>query len=148
MEIIPQAIEDARRNARLNQIGKRGVFRGGKRRKCCRNSMKRRKPKAGSPCADVIVVDRPGRACDAKLLDTIPQNGAAEGGVCELRFGNPARDLKILCAGGYRLERVRAVDNFCQTVHTECVVRPLSGGDLMGSGGCQIVRERTGKFEI
>ena len=33
-----------------------------------------------------------------------------------------ARDLKILCAGGYRLERVRAVDNFCQTVHVETVV--------------------------
>ena len=32
-----------------------------------------------------------------------------------------ARDLKLLCAGGYRLERVRPVDQFAHTVHVETV---------------------------
>ena len=33
-----------------------------------------------------------------------------------------ARDLKILEAGGYELKKVRAVDQFGQTVHVECVI--------------------------
>ena len=33
-----------------------------------------------------------------------------------------ARDLRMLCDGGYELKRIRAVDQFGGTVHTECVV--------------------------
>jgi 23S rRNA (uracil1939-C5)-methyltransferase len=34
-----------------------------------------------------------------------------------------ARDLKILCDGGYELVKVRGVDQFAQTVHTEVCVK-------------------------
>ena len=80
------------------------------------------KAQGRKPCADVIVVDPPRKGCDAKLLDTILKMAPPKVVYVSCDSATLARDLKILCAGGYRLERVRAVDNFCQTVHVETVV--------------------------
>ena len=120
VEIIPQAIEDARRNARLNQIGNAEFF-VGKAEEVLPEFYEKEKAQGRKPCADVIVVDPPRKGCDAKLLDTILKMAPPKVVYVSCDSATLARDLKILCAGGYRLERVRAVDNFCQTVHVECV---------------------------
>ena len=121
VEIIPQAIEDARRNARLNQIENAEFF-VGKAEEVLPEFYEKEKAEGRQPYADVIVVDPPRKGCDEKLLDTILKMSPPKVVYVSCDSATLARDLKILCGGGYRLERVRAVDNFCQTVHVETVV--------------------------
>lgn len=120
VEIIPQAIEDARRNARLNQIENAEFF-VGKAEEVLPEFYEKEKAEGRQPYADVIVVDPPRKGCDEKLLDTILKMSPPKVVYVSCDSATLARDLKILCGGGYRLERVRAVDNFCQTVHVETV---------------------------
>ena len=71
---------------------------------------------------DVIVVDPPRKGCDGECLKAMI---AAEPKRIVYVSCDPAtlaRDLRVLCDGGYELERIRGVDQFGMTVHTECVV--------------------------
>lgn len=120
VEIIPQAIEDARRNARLNHIENAEFF-VGKAEDILPEFYEKEKAAGRQPYADVIVVDPPRKGCDAKLLETILKMEPPKVVYVSCDSATLARDLKILCEGGYRLARVQAVDNFCQTVHTEVV---------------------------
>ena len=70
---------------------------------------------------DVIVVDPPRKGCDEKCLDTMLKMAPARIVYVSCDSATLARDLKLLCAGGYRLERVRPVDQFAHTVHVETV---------------------------
>ena len=71
---------------------------------------------------DVIVVDPPRKGCDEKCLDTMLKMAPFRIVYVSCDSATLARDLKLLCAGGYRLERVRPVDQFAHTVHVETVV--------------------------
>ena len=71
---------------------------------------------------DVIVVDPPRKGCDEKCLDTMLKMAPSRIVYVSCDSATLARDLKLLCAGGYRLERVRPVDQFAHTVHVETVV--------------------------
>lgn len=116
VEIIPQAIDDARQNAVCNHISNAEFFVG--------------KAEEVLPAAyekeeshpDVIVVDPPRKGCDEKCLDTMLKMAPARIVYVSCDSATLARDLKLLCAGGYRLERVRPVDQFAHTVHVETVV--------------------------
>ena len=116
VEIIPQAIDDARQNAVRNHISNAEFFVG--------------KAEEVLPAAyekeeshpDVIVVDPPRKGCDEKCLDTMLKMAPARIVYVSCDSATLARDLKLLCAGGYRLERVRPVDQFAHTVHVETVV--------------------------
>ncbi len=70
---------------------------------------------------DVVVVDPPRKGCDGKLLQTILSAAPERIVYVSCDPATLARDARILCEGGYRLVRVRPVDNFCQTVHVESV---------------------------
>ena len=115
VEIIPQAIDDARQNAVRNHIANAEFFVG--------------KAEEVLPAAyekeeshpDVIVVDPPRKGCDEKCLDTMLKMAPARIVYVSCDSATLARDLKLLCAGGYRLERVRPVDQFAHTVHVETV---------------------------
>ena len=116
VEIIPQAIDDARQNAVRNHISNAEFFVG--------------KAEEVLPAAyekeeshpDVIVVDPPRKGCDEKCLDTMLKMAPSRIVYVSCDSATLARDLKLLCAGGYRLERVRPVDQFAHTVHVETVV--------------------------
>ena len=116
VEIIPQAIDDARQNAVRNHISNAEFFVG--------------KAEEVLPAAyekeeshpDVIVVDPPRKGCDEKCLDTMLKMAPVRIVYVSCDSATLARDLKLLCAGGYRLERVRPVDQFAHTVHVETVV--------------------------
>ena len=116
VEIIPQAIDDARQNAVRNHISNAEFFVG--------------KAEEVLPAAyekeeshpDVIVVDPPRKGCDEKCLDTMLKMAPFRIVYVSCDSATLARDLKLLCAGGYRLERVRPVDQFAHTVHVETVV--------------------------
>ena len=116
VEIIPQAIDDARQNAVRNHIANAEFFVG--------------KAEEVLPAAyekeeshpDVIVVDPPRKGCDEKCLDTMLKMAPSRIVYVSCDSATLARDLKLLCAGGYRLERVRPVDQFAHTVHVETIV--------------------------
>ncbi len=115
VEIIPQAIDDARQNAVRNHISNAEFFVG--------------KAEEVLPAAyekeeshpDVIVVDPPRKGCDEKCLDTMLKMAPFRIVYVSCDSATLARDLKLLCAGGYRLERVRPVDQFAHTVHVETI---------------------------
>ncbi|MCC8151069.1 MAG: 23S rRNA (uracil(1939)-C(5))-methyltransferase RlmD [Lachnospiraceae bacterium] len=120
VEIVPQAIEDARRNARLNEIDNAEFF-VGKAEEILPEFYEKEAREGRQAHADVIVVDPPRKGCDRRLLETILAMAPKRIVYVSCDPATLARDLKVLCEGEYRLERVRVVDNFCQTVHTETV---------------------------
>lgn len=122
VEIVPQAIEDARRNAALN--GMENVeFMVGK----AEEILPEKYEKEGVS-ADVIVVDPPRKGCDPELLDTMLQIRPKRIVYVSCDPATLARDLKLLCAGGYKLQKVQPVDQFPHSVHVENVCLLLRKG--------------------
>ena len=117
VEIIPQAIEDAKRNAALNGI-ENVEFYVGK----AEEVLPREYEKNGI-YADVIVVDPPRKGCDEKLLKTIIKMQPKRVVYVSCDSATLARDLKYLCEMGYEVKRVCPVDQFGMTVHCEVCVK-------------------------
>jgi 23S rRNA (uracil1939-C5)-methyltransferase len=124
IEIIPQAIQDARENAEINHMTN-VQFYVGKAEEVLPQFYEKEKAAGGNPDKlhpDVIVVDPPRKGCDEKCLETMLAMQPERIVYVSCDSATLARDLKILCEGGYELRRVRAVDQFGQTVHVESVV--------------------------
>ena len=115
IEIVPQAIEDARANAARNGIAN-ATFHAG----ATEDVLPRLVADGLRP--DVIVLDPPRKGCDAAVLDAILQ--ARPSRVVYVSCGAPtlARDAKALAAGGYKVEKVQCVDMFCWTGAVETVM--------------------------
>lgn len=118
VEVIPEAIEDARENARKNGIANAEFF-AGKAEEVLPGFYERGEGQMCRP--DVIVVDPPRKGCDEVCLQTILKMQPEKVVYVSCDSATLARDLKILCGGGYALERGRVCDQFCQGVHVETV---------------------------
>lgn len=116
VEIIPQAIENARENAVINQIENVEFF-VGKAEEVLPEKYEKEQIKA-----DVIVVDPPRKGCDEKCLNTIVRMQPERIVYVSCAPATLARDLKVLCGGGYELKRVGAVDQFGHTGHVEVII--------------------------
>ncbi len=116
VEIIPQAIEDARTNAKLNNITNAEFFVG------AAEEVLPKKYKEDNIQADVIVVDPPRKGCEQSLLDTIIVMAPKRVVYVSCDPATLARDLKYLCDKDYKLEKIRVVDQFSHSVHVETVV--------------------------
>ena len=131
VEIVPQAIDDARENAKRNEITN-ATFYVGKAEEVLPEFYARLSAEADKkgPAAgqadmlhpDVIVVDPPRKGCDQDCLDTMLKMQPEKIVYVSCDSATLARDLKILCEGGYELKKVRGVDQFGHTVHVETVV--------------------------
>ena len=126
VEIIPQAIDDARENARINGIENVEFF-VGKAEEVLPGWYQQYAVSGGDSAgnearADVVIVDPPRKGCDEALLGTIVEMAPERVVYVSCDPATLARDLKYLCGQGYVLERVRAVDMFPETVHVETVV--------------------------
>lgn len=117
MEIVPQAIEDARRNARLNGMENVEFF-VGKAEEVLPEQYEK-----NQIYADVIVVDPPRKGCDQMCLDTILKMRPERVVYVSCDSATLARDLRYLVDGGYEVKKVRGCDMFPQSGHCECVVR-------------------------
>ncbi|NLJ97602.1 MAG: 23S rRNA (uracil(1939)-C(5))-methyltransferase RlmD [Clostridiales bacterium] len=115
VEIIPQAIEDARTNAKINNINNAKFYVG------AAEEVLPRKYKEDNIKADVIVVDPPRKGCDESLLQTILEMEPDRIVYVSCDPATLSRDLKYLCAGGYELKKVRAVDQFGHSAHVETI---------------------------
>ena len=115
VEIVPQAIEDARKNAECNHI-ENATFYVGKA-----EEVLPRLYEEEHIFADVICVDPPRKGCDEACLNTIIKMAPKRIVYVSCDSATLARDLKYLCENGYEIRKVRAVDQFGQTVHVETV---------------------------
>jgi len=116
VEIIEQAILDARENAKRNGIENAEFFVGK-----AEEVLPREYEKHGV-YADVIVVDPPRKGCDEVCLETILKMQPERVVYVSCDSATLARDLRILCDGGYEIRKVRACDQFCHSTHVETVV--------------------------
>lgn len=117
VEIIPQAIEDARENARRNGIENVEFF-VGKAEEVLPEQYER-----NHVHADVIEVDPPRKGCDPVCLETILKMAPERVVYVSCDSATLARDVKFLEENGYRATRVRPVDMFPMGGHCECVVK-------------------------
>ena len=124
VEIIPQAIEDARRNAVINKIENAEFYVGKAEEVLPKYYENYRQEHQGETArADVIVVDPPRKGCEESLLQTMIQMKPERIVYVSCDSATLARDLKYLCESGeYTLTRWCAVDQFPNTVHVETVV--------------------------
>ncbi len=122
VEIVPQAIEDAKSNAALNGITNASFF-VGKAEEVLPEfyEKKSRETETDMLHPDVIVVDPPRKGCDEKCLETMLRMKPERIVYVSCDPATLARDLKILCEGGYELRKVRPVDQFGHTTHVETV---------------------------
>ena len=116
VEIVPQAIEDARRNAEINGIHNAEFF-VGKAEEVLPEQFEK-----NHVHADVIVVDPPRKGCDAVCLDTILKMRPERVVYVSCDSATLARDLRYLADGGYVVERGKCCDMFPGTVHVESVI--------------------------
>ncbi len=112
VECVPEAIENAKRNAMLNNI-KNAEFYVGNSEDLAENFKD----------ADVIIIDPPRKGCDQKLLKTIDDISPKKVVYVSCNPATLARDLKILDGYGYKADTVYPFDLFPKTNHVECVVR-------------------------
>ncbi len=117
VEIIPEAIADARKNAEINGITNAEFFVGK-----AEEVLPQKYEEFEKSHADVIVVDPPRKGCDSKCLETILAMAPEKVVYVSCDPATLARDLRILTEGGYELRHVRAVDQFPQTSHVETIV--------------------------
>lgn len=123
VEIVPPAIEDAKKNAQINDIENASFF-VGKAEEVLPQYYENysREHDGENASADVIVVDPPRKGCEESLLRTMADMQPERIVYVSCDSATLARDVKFLRGNGYEVEKVRAVDQFPHTVHVETVV--------------------------
>ena len=116
VEVVPEAIEDARRNAELNGLTN-AEFAAGESEVLIPKWYKE------GNAADVLVVDPPRKGCDEALLQTIIEMKPKKVVYVSCNPATLARDLRILEDGGYKTVEVQPVDMFPMTTHVEAVAK-------------------------
>lgn len=123
VEIVPQAIDDAKENAKINAIDNAEFFVGKAEEVLPEYYAEYEREHNGETAhADVIVVDPPRKGCDETLLETIVKMQPEKVVYVSCDSATLARDLKYLCANGYEIKMCRGVDQFPQSVHVETIV--------------------------
>ncbi len=113
IEVVPQAIANAKENAALNGI-KNCEYHCGTAEAVA--------PKLIGEKPDVVILDPPRKGCEESLLQTVAKTGAKRIVYVSCKPSTLARDLKILTELGYKAEKLQAVDLFPRTPHIETVV--------------------------
>lgn len=113
-EIVPEAIENAKKNAAVNGHGNAEFFCGDAGEFASRLASDGIKP-------DAAVIDPPRKGCDTLTLDSLVKMSPSRIVMISCNPATAARDAKYLCEKGYSLKKVRAFDLFGRTGHVECV---------------------------
>ncbi len=115
VEIVPQAIEDAKQNAQINGI-KNAQFYVGKAEEVLPERYER-----DEIYGDIIVVDPPRKGCEESVLETMVKMRPEKIVYVSCDSATLARDVKYLRERGYEVVKVKAVDMFPHSVHVETV---------------------------
>lgn len=114
VEIVPDAVDDAKKNAQINNI-KNAEFICGDAEAAARLLMQQ------GEHADIIIVDPPRKGCSPILLETIFKMSPKKIVMISCNSATMARDIKILTNMGYNIQKIQPVDMFPRTGHVECV---------------------------
>lgn len=115
VEIIPQAIDNAKQNARLNGIENAEFI-------CGDAPQAAQKLKEQEEAIDVIIVDPPRKGLTPELITTVSEFAPKRVVYVSCDCATLARDIKIFLEKGFTLEKLTPVDMFPRTAHVECVV--------------------------
>ena len=116
VEIVPEAIENAKKNAEKNGVDNAEFYVGKSEEvitKMYEEGVK----------ANVVVVDPPRKGCEEVLLETFVNMGVEKIVYVSCDPATLGRDLGYLCRNGYKVEEVQPVDMFPHTTHVETVVK-------------------------
>lgn len=114
VEVIPQAIEDAKRNARLNGIENVEFY-------CADAGQAAADFEKSGLRPDVVIVDPPRKGCSTEALEAIIRMQPDRIVYISCDPATLARDLAIFSEKGYSIKHLKAVDLFPRTAHVECV---------------------------
>ncbi len=114
VEVVPQAIENAKKNAELNNA-KNAEFICADAKKAAKELLQ----KGLKP--DVIIIDPPRQGCDKEVIESITQMSPEKVVMISCNPSTAARDAKLLCERGYKLLKYMAIDLFPKTSHVETV---------------------------
>ena len=115
IEIVPDAIKNAKENAKLNNINNTEFFVGKSEEIIPKLIFEQ------NIYPDVIVVDPPRKGCDKLLLDAIVKTDIKNLVYVSCDNSTLARDIEYLSNFGFKLDKIQPVDMFCMTTHIECV---------------------------
>ncbi|EKE67743.1 23S rRNA (uracil(1939)-C(5))-methyltransferase RlmD, partial [Gallaecimonas xiamenensis] len=115
IESVAQAVADARQNAERNQITNVEFHQG--QAEVLMPALYEQGQRA-----DVVVLDPPRKGCDKALLDTLLAMAPQAVVYVSCDPANLGRDLAVLLAGGYRLDKVQPLDMFPHSLHVETLV--------------------------
>ncbi len=116
IEIVPEAIADAKQNAAANGLGNTEFFCG-----AAEELLPKLVAEEVIPRPDVIVVDPPRKGCDSACLETMLAMAPKRIVYVSCDPATLARDARILCDGGYEIRQYRPVDQFGFSMHIETV---------------------------
>lgn len=119
VEIVPDAIRDAKENACRNGVANADFLCG-----AAEDILPALVERGLRP--DVVVLDPPRKGTEPAVLSTIIACAPRRVVYVSCNPATQARDAKILCEGGYRAERCQPVDMFCQTAGVETVLLLLN----------------------
>ncbi len=115
VEIIPEAVEDAKENAVRNGISNARFI--------CADAAKAAETlNEEGITPDIIVVDPPRKGCDRDLLEAINKMSPKKLVYVSCNPSTLARDCEILAGMGYTVKEMTPVDMFPRTAHVETVV--------------------------
>ena len=120
VEVIPEAVENARKNAALNHMQNARFL-------CADAAEATEILKKEGIHADCVVIDPPRKGCDEKTIENIVSFGASRLVYVSCNPATLARDLKIFEGKGYKTVRACAADMFPRTAHCESVVKLIRG---------------------
>ena len=118
VEIVEQAVKNARENAALNEISNVEFFAGAAEEVV----PAKYRESGGTLRSDVVVLDPPRKGCDEKLLQTVIQMEPKRIVYVSCDPATLARDLKYFGENGYALKRICPCDMFGHSYHVETVV--------------------------
>lgn len=125
IEIVPEAVEHARRNAALNGI-RNASFYAGACEKLLATVLRDFSP-------EVVILDPPRAGAEEKVLRALAEKSPQRIVYVSCNPGTLARDVRFLLASGYGLKKVRVVDLFPYTTRVECIALIQRGKSTMPS---------------
>lgn len=115
VEIIPQAVENAKENAKRNLIENARFI-------CADAAKAAQQLKEENITPNVVVIDPPRKGCGKELIETIVQMNPARVVYVSCDPATLARDMKVFAEKGYQPAKVTPLDMFPCTPHVETVV--------------------------
>ena len=115
VEIVEQAVEDAKQNAALNGIKNAEFI-------CADASPAAKELEERGISPDVVILDPPRKGCDAGLIETVARLSPQRVVYVSCDPATLSRDLAIFDTLGYKTIEVTPADMFPRTAHVECVV--------------------------